>query len=196
MLVLQANRRNELLKILRDYPIIPSLQHKEDLPALIASRARVVLVSSGSIFNIKTHAQELHKNNKIVLVHIDLIDGLGRDAAAVRFLKEKAVADGIVTPNRHLITAARKEGIITVHRLFAHDSPSIDTGIKVLQMSNPDFIEVLPGLMVLKVISILHKHFKQPVIGAGLIKTPEEVKLVLEAGAVGVNTSAKNLWNL
>lgn len=196
MPVMQANRRNELLKILRDYPIIPSLQRKKDMPDLIASRARVVLISSGSIFNIEEHAQELHKNNKIVLVHIDLIDGLGHDQMAIRFLKEKAVVDGIVTPNRHLVTAARREGIITVHRLFAHDSPSIATGIKVLQMSSPDFIEVLPGMMVLKVISILQQHFKQAVIGAGLIKTPEEVKLVLDAGAVGVNTSAKNLWNL
>lgn len=193
---MQASRQEKLLKILRDYPIIPSLQCKEDLPTLLASRARVVLISSGSIFNIEAHAQELKKNNKIVLVHIDLINGLGRDTSAVRYLKEKASADGIVTPNRHLITAARKERLITVHRLFAHDTPSIETGIKVLQMSNPDFIEVLPGMIVLKVFPILHKHFKQPVIGAGLIKTPEEVEMILEAGAVGVNTSAKNLWNL
>lgn len=194
--MLQGNRQSELLKILRDYPIIPSLQHKEDLPALLNSRARVGLISSGSIFNIEKHAQELHNNNKFVLVHIDLIDGLGRDTAAIRFLKERAAADGIVTPNRHLISAARKEGMLTVHRLFAHDSPSIETGIKVLQMSNPDFIEVLPGLMVSKVFPTLQKQFKQPIIGAGLIKTQEEVKIVLDAGAVGVNTSAKNLWNL
>ena len=75
MLVMQASRQEKLLKILRDYPIIPSLQCKEDLPTLLASRARVVLISSGSIFNIEAHAQELKKNNKIVLVHIDLING-------------------------------------------------------------------------------------------------------------------------
>jgi glycerol uptake operon antiterminator len=166
------------------------------MPALISSRARVALISSGSIFDIEERALELYKNNKIVFVHIDLIDGLGRDEAAVKFLKEKAAVDGIVTPNRHLVAVARKQGIIAVHRLFVHDSPSIETGIKVLQMSNPDFIEVLPGLMVSKVISTLRKHFKQPVIGAGLVKTPEEVKLLLDAGAVGVDTSARNLWNL
>jgi glycerol uptake operon antiterminator len=192
----QAYRRNELLRILRDYPIIPSLQRQSDMPALISSRARVALISSGSIFDIEERALELYKNNKIVFVHIDLIDGLGRDEAAVKFLKEKAAVDGIVTPNRHLVAVARKQGIIAVHRLFVHDSPSIETGIKVLQMSNPDFIEVLPGLMVSKVISTLRKHFKQPVIGAGLVKTPEEVKLLLDAGAVGVDTSARNLWNL
>ena len=187
--------RQSLLRTLRKYPIIPSLQRQEDIPALGASRARIALISSGSILNIEERTRELLRSGKIVLVHIDLIQGLGRDAAAVGFLKEKVGVDGIVTPNRHLVMAARKRGLITVHRLFVHDSPSITTGLKVLEMSNPDFIEVLPGLMVLKVMAILRKQFSQPVIGAGLIKTPEEVKLLLTAGAVGVDTSAKNLWN-
>lgn len=194
--VAHANQRNKLLKLLRDHPVIPSLQREDQFPFLLESNARAALLSSGSIFNIEAYVRELHRNNKVALVHIDLIDGLGRDAAAVRFLKEKAGVDGIVTPNRHLISEGRKEQLITVHRLFAHDSPSIDTGVKVLQMSNPDFIEVLPGMMAPRVIPILRKHFSHPIIGAGLIKTPEEVMTVLDAGAVAVDTSAEVLWNL
>jgi len=193
--VLQASLRNELLKIFREYPIIPSLRQEEKMQALLSSRARVALVSSGSIFNIKTAIEKLHSRNKIALVHIDLIDGLGTDLAAIRYLKEIAKADGIVTPNRYIISAAKKEKLITIHRLFAHDTPSIDTGIKILEMSKPDFIEVLPGIMVGKVISILRKNFKQPVIGAGLVKTDKEVTEILNAGAVAVNTSAASLWD-
>jgi len=187
--------QQEFLHILRRHPVIPSLQRQQDIPALITSRARIALISSGSIFNIKQRARELHDNGKIVLVHIDLIHGLGRDAAGVRYLKDKVGAEGIVTPNRHLVTAARKQGLIAIHRLFAHDSPSIATGLKVLKLSNPDFIEVLPGLIVANVMPILREHFQQPVIGAGLVKTTAEVKSLLAAGAVGVDTSAKSLWN-
>lgn len=194
--MVNTDRKNQLLKLLQDHPVIPSLRREEQLPLLLKSNARVALLSSGSIFNIESYVRELHRADKVALVHIDLIDGLGRDAAAVRFLKEKAGADGIVTPNRHLISEGRKEQLITIHRLFAHDSPSLETGLKVLQMSNPDFIEVLPGMMAPRVIPFLRRHFSHPIMGAGLVKTPEEVMAILEAGAVAVNTSAEALWNL
>jgi len=194
--VAHTERKTQLLNLLQNHPVIPSLRREEQLPFLLKSNARVALLSSGSIFNIESLVQELHRAGKVALVHIDLIDGLGRDAAAVRFLKEKAGADGIVTPNRHLISEGRKEHLITIHRLFAHDSPSLESGLKVLQMSNPDFIEFLPGMMASRVIPFLRQHFSQPLIGAGLVKTPEEVMAILKAGAVAVNTSADALWNL
>lgn len=110
--------KSQKTKILRlfaaGFPIIPSLQKEEQMPILLESRAKVVLVSSGSIFNIEECVQKLHQAEKIVFAHIDLIEGLGKDAAAVSFLKKKAEVDGIVSPNRLLIAAAQKEGLITV----------------------------------------------------------------------------------
>lgn len=95
-----------------------------------------------------------------------------------------------------LIITGRKEGLLTVHRLFAHDSPSIETGIRVLKQSKPDFIEVLPGVALAQVVGYLREHFQQPLIAAGLVKTVEDVRKILQAGAVAVDTSAENLWNL
>jgi glycerol uptake operon antiterminator len=191
--------KSQKTKILRlfaaGFPIIPSLQKEEQMPILLESRAKVVLVSSGSIFNIEECVQKLHQAEKIVFAHIDLIEGLGKDAAAVSFLKKKAEVDGIVSPNRLLIAAAQKEGLITVQRFFAHDSPSVETGLKVLKMAKPDFIEVLPGLMAIKVFSLLRQNLEQPIIAAGLVKTSEEVKLILNKGIVAVDTSTEALWN-
>ena len=62
-------------------------------------------------------------------------------------------------------------------------------------MSKPDFIEVLPGIMVGKVISTLRKNFNQPIIGGGLVEAEKEVIEILNAGAVAVNTSAASLWD-
>ncbi|NPV92701.1 MAG: glycerol-3-phosphate responsive antiterminator [Firmicutes bacterium] len=188
--------KNRVLDALRDYPIIPSLRREEQFEDIVNSRARVILLSSGSIFNICDHVERLQRHDKIVLVHIDLISGLGRDQEAVRFLKQTARVDGIVTPNCHAIIAGRKEGMLTVHRLFAYDSPSVETGLKVLQKSNPDFIEILPGLAIIQTLPVLRKHFKQPVIAAGLIKTAQEVRQVMKAGAVAVDTSTEALWSV
>lgn len=186
----------EFMQALSDYPVIASLRREDLLPAALASRARVVLISSGDIFTIEEIGRELVRHQKLVLVHVDLIAGLGRDAVAVRFLKERVRATGIVTPGSHLISAARKEDLIAVQRLFAHDSPSIATGITVLKQSKPHFIEVLPGLAVLRVMGELRKHFQQPVIAAGLIKGEQDLRLVLKAGAIAVDTSAEKLWNV
>lgn len=185
-----------VLEALREYPIIPSLRREEQFADILKSRSRVILLSSGSIFNICDYVEELHRHNKLVLVHIDLISGLGRDHEAVRFLKQTAGIDGIVTPNCHAVIAGRKEGLVTVHRLFAYDSPSVETGIKVLHKSNPDFIEVLPGLAIIQTMPILRQSFKQPVIAAGLIKTVQEVRQVMKAGAVAVDTSMEELWDM
>lgn len=184
-----------VLEALRDCPIIPSLRREEQFEDIISSRSRVILLSSGSIFNICDHVRRMHEHDKIVFVHIDLISGLNRDQEAVRFLRQTAKVDGIVSPNCHAIIAGRKEGLLTVHRLFAYDSPSVETGIKVLQSSNPDFIEVLPGLAIIQTLPVLRQTFKQPVIAAGLIKTPQEVRQVMRAGAVAVDTSTETLWD-
>ncbi|NPV29759.1 MAG: glycerol-3-phosphate responsive antiterminator [Firmicutes bacterium] len=186
----------EFMQAIKAYPVIASLRREELLPVALSCRARVVLISSGDIFNVEEIGRELEKHNKLVLVHVDLIAGLGRDHTAVRFLKEKARVTGIVTPGSQLITAARKEGLLTVQRLFAHDSPSIATGISVLKQSKPHFIEVLPGLAVLRVMDELREHFQQPIIAAGLIKGIQDLRLVLKAGAVAVDTSAEKLWNV
>lgn len=188
--------RERFLEVLRLCPIIPSFRREEAFSRVLASRAGVVLISSGTIFNLEEYSRELRRHGKLVLVHIDLIGGLGRDQAAVRFLKEKAQVHGVVTPNSQLIITGRKEGLLTVHRVFAHDSPSIETGIRVLKQSKPDFIEVLPGVALPRVVDYLREHFQQPLIAAGLVKTAEDVWRILQAGAVAVDTSAENLWNL
>lgn len=183
-------------KAIKAYPIIASLRNEEFLSAAIGSKAEVILISAGSIFDICDISQELRKHNKQVLVHVDLISGLGKDPTAIHYLKMKARVDGIVTPNGHLIAAAHKEGLLTVQRLFAHDSPSLISGFNVLRQSRPHYIEVLPGLVTARVISHLREHFHQPVIAAGLIKSIPDVRFVLRAGAVAVDTSSAKLWNV
>lgn len=184
-----------MLAALQECPVIASLQKPELVPIAIASDARIIMVSSGDIFNIVDICKELHKNNKIVLIHIDLVGGIGKDKIAVRYLKERASIDGIVTSNAQLIASIHKEGLITAQRIFAHDTPSIISGIKCVRNARPDFIEIMPGLAVSEVYGLIRQSFQQPIIAAGLIKKHKDIMQILRAGAVGVDTSSQNLWN-
>lgn len=187
--------KEKMLRALQECPIIASLQKPELVPVVIASNARIIMVSSGDIFNIVEICNVLRKKDKIVLVHIDLIAGLSRDKVAVRFLKEKAGIHGIVSSNSKLIPYVQKEGLITAQRLFAIDTPSINSGLMCLRNSKADFLEVMPGLAVLEVYEVIRNSFQQPIIAAGLIKRHKDVEQVLKAGAVGVDTSNQKLWN-
>lgn len=185
----------KLLEALKECPIIASLQKPDMVTAAINSNVRIVMISSGDIFNIGEISQLLKKNNKIVLVHVDMVGGMARDKVAIRYLKERLEVDGVVTPNGQLVASGNKEGLITAQRIFAHDTPSILSGINALRQSKPDFIEIMPGGAVLKVYEDIRKNFHQPIIAAGLIKTVQDVKQVLKAGAVGADTSNPGLWN-
>nr|WP_092074409.1 glycerol-3-phosphate responsive antiterminator [Dendrosporobacter quercicolus]NSL49896.1 glycerol-3-phosphate responsive antiterminator [Dendrosporobacter quercicolus DSM 1736]SDM93861.1 glycerol uptake operon antiterminator [Dendrosporobacter quercicolus] len=185
----------KVLTALQHCPIIASLQNAELIPLAVSSKVQVIMVSSGDIFNIVDMCRQLRQHNKIVLAHLDMIGGMGRDKVAVRYLKEKAGVDGIVTPNGQLIASGHKEGLITAQRIFAHDTPSVTSGINALRQSKPDFIEIMPGIAVLKVYELIRRHFPQPVIAAGLVRSTQDVRQILKAGAVGADTSNQQLWN-
>lgn len=187
--------QDKVLAALKECPIVASLQKPELIPAVINSNVRIVMISSGDIFNIVEISQQLRKHNKMVLVHVDMIGGMARDKVAIRYLKEKVDVDGIVTPNGQLVASGHKEGLVTAQRIFAHDTPSVVSGINALRQSKPDFIEIMPGVAVLKVYEEVRKHFQQPIIAAGLIKSSQDVKQILKAGAVGADTSNPSLWN-
>lgn len=187
--------QDKVLAALQECPIVASLQKPELIPAVINSNVRIVMISSGDIFNIVEISQQLRKHNKMVLVHVDMIGGMARDKVAIRYLKEKVDVDGIVTPNGQLVASGHKEGLVTAQRIFAHDTPSVVSGINALRQSKPDFIEIMPGVAVLKVYEEVRKHFQQPIIAAGLIKSSQDVKQILKAGAVGADTSNPSLWN-
>ncbi|NLK34186.1 MAG: glycerol-3-phosphate responsive antiterminator, partial [Gracilibacteraceae bacterium] len=88
---------------------------------------------------------------------------------------------------------AKNNGIFTIQRLFALDSLSLSSGLESLQATKPEAIEILPGIMP-KVIKEIHGQIRIPVIAGGLIRDKEDVIECLNAGAIGVSTSKKELW--
>ena len=54
----------------------------------------------------------------------------------------------------------------------------------------------MPGVLLPEVIGEVVDRFDGPVIAGGLVRTEEQVKVALNAGAAAVSTSKEELWKL
>jgi glycerol uptake operon antiterminator len=66
-------------------------------------------------------------------------------------------------------------------------------GVINFRTTQPDFIEVLPGIMP-KIIKEVHEKSGICILTGGLIRTVMDVENALSAGASAVTTSKKELW--
>ena len=133
---------------LKDKPVITSLVANGDLDALLNTSSTIAFVLVGDIFSIERTVAKIQEAGKPAFVHFDLIAGIGKDQMGVRFLAHKIGADGLVTTRSNIILTAKQHHLLTIQRLFAFDSVSIDNGIKVIKGTQPVAIEVLPGMVV------------------------------------------------
>lgn len=181
--------------VLKNKPIITSLVAEEDLEELIKTTSNIAFILTGNIFSLKNVSDRLKEAGKLIFVHIDLMEGIGKDKWGIQYLAEEIGIDGVVTTRSNIIIAAKHYGLITIQRLFVFDSVSLDKGINVIKSSQPDAIEVLPGMVIPRVIKKIHKEVDVQVIAGGLIIDLQDVQTALESGAIGISTSTKELWH-
>lgn len=179
-------------KAIQDNPIVAAVKDITNVDRAAGSSCDVIFMLCGSILNMDDVIRKIKSRGKYVCIHMDFIEGLGRDAAAVRFIKN-AGADGIITTKPSLIKEARACGIYAIQRLFMLDSRSLDTGIKSIVEERPNAVEIMPG-SASRVIQRIHKHIDIPVIAGGLIFDKHDIMDALSRGAVAVSTSSTELW--
>ncbi len=182
-----------LVKSLTDKSIIAGVKDIADLDAALESGCEVIFLLCGSVFNLRECVEKAKKKNKIIFIHVDLVEGFSRDAVALKYISEQIKPDGIISTKNNLLKAAKSLGMLTVQRVFIIDSLSIGTAIKASQTINPDAVEIMPGIMP-RITKQMSSSLEVPVIVGGLISSEEEVTLALENGALGVSSSSKKLW--
>jgi glycerol uptake operon antiterminator len=185
---------HRLAAALRAFPVIPALRGAEDAREALRRPGAALLVFKGTIFSLR-ETLRLARDGRPVLVHLDLLEGVGKDDAGVQWLAELGVR-GIASTRGHLVRQAVRRGLIAVQRVFAVDSDALATGLASAREAAPHAVEVLPGLMVPHLTEALGPPLGLPVLGAGLVRTPDHVRAILAAGAVGVSSSARELWGL
>ncbi|WP_280521361.1 glycerol-3-phosphate responsive antiterminator [Paenibacillus mangrovi] len=166
----------------------------QELPSILQSTSNIVFVLKADIFSIEGIVEQIRDAGKLSFIHFDLIDGIGKDKLGVAYMAEKIGIDGIVTTKSSIITEGKKHGLMTVQRLFVFDSVSLDNGIKITKASQPDAIEVLPGMVCSRIMKRIRDEVDVPVIAGGLMVDLNDLEAALGSGAIGISSSSKELW--
>ena len=179
----------------RQRPVIAAARTMEDVVDAAVSPVAAVFLLGGSILTLPDMVEVLKKAGKYVFVHLDLCEGLGKDAAAVEWCARVLKPDGMISTRSQLLKRAAELGLLTIQRLFLVDSSSLSGGMKHIMSNPPDLIEVLPGL-VPKAIARLSETLGLPVIAGGMVTEDRDVEQALAAGALAVSSSERTLWKM
>lgn len=177
----------------RSSSIIASITNEEGLSRALASSVRRVNLMCGDITTLGEIVRRFHESGKQVYVHMEMVNGLGRDASAVNYIAKEFGVDGIVTTKSNAIAAARAAGIRSIQRIFAIDSAAVETGARMIGTSKPDEVELMPGLMP-RVIREVKAKVNKPLIVGGLIRYEEEIEEALKSGADFVSVGHHSFW--
>lgn len=181
-------------ELLIENPVIAAIRSKEDLKRAMESKSLITFVLYGNIMNIRDTCLSLKQSGKIVFIHVDMIDGLKGDYAGLEFIKKFVEPAGIITTKPANIRYAKQLQMYAIQRIFAIDSLSLKTGIKSIQDTSPNAVEVMPGVSG-KIIKKLKQGINEPVIAGGLIDTKSDIMEALSQGALAISTTSKKLWN-
>ncbi|WP_410207852.1 glycerol-3-phosphate responsive antiterminator [Fusobacterium sp.] len=186
---------HNIKEILERNPVIPAIKNDVNLVEAVHSNSEIIFVIMSNVMNIKNIVTTLKNAGKIVYVHIDMVDGLSSSNNGIEFLMQEINPDGIITTKHNLVSFAVKNNISIIQRFFVLDSFSLQNTISHIKENTPDAIEILPGLMP-KIIKKIDQAVKIPVITGGLIDEKEDIINALAAGAMGISTTDKSLWNI
>ncbi|NLG85903.1 MAG: glycerol-3-phosphate responsive antiterminator [Firmicutes bacterium] len=185
----------DLLDYIEVNPIIAAVRNMGDLRSALSSTVRAVFLLTGDINTVGEAVRLARQSHKGIYLHLDLLEGLGKDKAAVHFLAQKVRPDGVITTRSYLIQAAKAAGLYTIQRIFILDSLSVKTGVASVQSTQPDAVECLPGILP-RVFGELVQELDRPIIAGGLLQYPEEMRAVFNSGVKAVSVSKKTFWNL
>ena len=171
--------------------IIAAVRSRYEFEKAVVSEAENIFLLSANIIELLWYINTAKAHNKRLFLHMDMTDGLGKDASAVEYVSKLGVF-GVISTRGNIIKTARSLGLCTVQRFFIVDGQSVKTALDTVHQTKPSYAELMPGL-VYKAIREFSAE-STPIIAGGLVNSAEEVNAAFEAGAVAVSTSESGLW--
>lgn len=181
---------------LKKTPVIAGAKDVEGVAAALEAGVGIIFFLTGTVFDLARAATLVRSAPAMLFAHVDLLQGVGKDPAGIRWLAQELHIHGILSTRSNLIKAARDEGLHAIQRLFILDSEALRTGLKVVTGTGPDAVELLPALVVPSIQHRLPFDILPPVIAGGLVETEAEVRSILKTPAVSVSTSRAELWRI
>ncbi len=187
--------RHQIMDAVECCPIIAAVKNDQGLEQVLTLEQRVVFLLYGDVVSLPGLVERLHQAGKLAVVHADLIAGLGGKDVAVDYIRTAAKADGIISTRPAFIRRGRELGLFTVLRFFVFDSLSLGNVAASAAATQPDVVEILPGIMP-KIVRRVARDLRCPLICGGLIMDKADVVEALSAGAVAVSTTSETVWSL
>ncbi len=186
--------KQEFLRLARQYPVAAAMKSNEDMQVALESDALLLFLLKGDAFQLAPFVLEAHQRGKGVVVHVDLVSGIGKDRAGIQYLHHIGI-DAIITSRSQLVSAGRAEGLTTIQRLLLVDDSALDTGVRTIARAAPDIVEILPGIIFPEVAPTLQRLLPGPFIAGGFIRSAAEVARVQAAGGILSSSSTYTLWH-
>lgn len=187
-------QKREFLRLSQQHPVAAAIKSQEEFTRALTSKVSLLFILKGNAFELSPLILQAHERSKGVVVHIDLVGGIGKDRAGIRHLRNLGV-DAIITSRSQLIAAGKAEKLVTIQRLLLLDDLALETGVRTVARSQPDIIEVLPGIIFPEVAPRLLPLLQGPFIAGGFIRTMAEVERIEAAGALLCSSSTQELWD-
>ena len=176
-------------------PIITAVKDEQGLEKALKTESPVVFLLFGNICNITGLVDQVKNSGKIAIVHVDLIQGLSSKEVAVDFIHQNTRADGIISTKAPLVRHAMDLGMIGGQRTFLIESMALETTKKQLLTFQPDFMELMPGVMP-KILKTVRGYTEIPLVAGGLISDKKDILAAFDAGVDAVSTTREELWGL
>ena len=160
--------RNLLENALGKNPIISAIHSLQDAKDAAASSVEIGILLGGRIPELRHAVQIMRDKGKKAFVHLDLAGGLKKDVKP----------DGIMTTKSSLIRTIRELGLVAGQRCFILDTQSYQVAVKTARACQPDFVELMPGLMP-TVVTNFCRDTEFRVVAGGLVTSVFEAQQVV-----------------
>src|SRR5438874_11007474 len=77
--------KQEFLRLARQYPVAAAMKSNEDMQVALESDALLLFLLKGDAFQLAPFVLEAHHRGKGVVVHVDLVSGIGKDRAGIQY---------------------------------------------------------------------------------------------------------------
>jgi glycerol uptake operon antiterminator len=173
--------------------VIPVSKSKRQYDLFLKSSYEFGVHLDADLLHLKPISQLAKDNNKKILIHTDLIQGLKNDEYSIEYICQDIKPFGIISTRPSVIAKAKQRGLMTIQRIFLLDSQALEKSYGIAQKTQADYLEILPGIIP-GFIKKISNDINIPILAGGLVTTKEEVNCALNAGARAVTTSNVALW--
>lgn len=166
----------------------------ENAKDAVHSDAGAVLLMKCNINQLMSDDFLTLSHEKPILIHTDFLKGLDLEHDSLEFLKRHVDPAGIVSTKGKVVRAARKAGIPAILRVFLIDLTSFFRTVDGVHESDPDAIEVMPGIAP-QVVTRFREYLSLPIILGGMLTSEDEMVAAFRCGANAVSVGSSRLWN-